>query len=261
MDLHLTNKIVVVTGGSAGIGKAIIEEFLKEGATVATVGRREQPLADLAAELKASGYDLYYEAHDVSDRAGMSAFAENVFNKFGRIDVWVNNAGVNRLGKFMDYTDDDYDYVMNINLKAVFQCTQIAASYMKKQKSGVIINAESFAQRLAQANSTIYAASKAGVSSFTKSTAAALAPYGIRVIGYMPGVIATPLAFDMIKKNPEKYTKDIAMHRVGEPAEAAKPIVFLASDCASFVNAVNLEISGGKFAVQDCNMAYELEAE
>ena len=261
MDLGLAGKVVVVTGGSKGIGSAIVKEFLKENAIVATFGRSMDALESYAAELKQEGFDIYYEALDASDREAVTAFAGRVAEKYGTIDVWVNNAGTNRLGRFLDYTDDDYDYIMNVNLKSVFMCTQIAAEIMKKKGSGVIVNASSFAMHMAQANSTIYAATKSAVSSFTKSTAGALAPFGIRVVGYMPGVILTPLAYEMIKSDPEKYYKDIAMHRTGKPEEIAKPVVFLASECASFITGVDLEIGGGKFAVQDCMMAYNLEKE
>lgn len=261
MDLGLTGKVVVVTGGSKGIGSAIVREFFKEGAVVATFGRTEKALRTFAEELAKEGYDLYFEALDASKKSEVSAFAQRVKERFGSIDVWVNNAGTNRLGRFLDYSEEDYDYIMDINTKSVFLCTQIAGSIMKEQGGGVIINASSFATHMAQANSTIYAASKCAVASFTKSTAGALAPFGIRVVGYMPGVILTPLAYDMIKSDPEKYYKDIAMHRTGDPEEIAKPVVFLASPCASFITGVDLEIGGGKFAVQDCMMAYNMEKE
>ena len=245
----------------------IIEAMKKEGSPLSAsqvaelTGIDKKAVDKVFAELKKEGFDIYYEALDASDRKAVTAFAERVAEKYGTIDVWGNNAGTNRLGRFLDYTDDDYDYIMNVNLKSVFMCTQIAAEIMKKKGSGVIVNASSFAMHMAQANSTIYAATKSAVSSFTKSTAGALAPFGIRVVGYMPGVILTPLAYEMIKSDPEKYYKDIAMHRTGQPEEIAKPVVFLASECASFITGVDLEIGGGKFAVQDCMMAYNLEKE
>ena len=145
---------------------------------------------------------------------------------------------------------------MNTDLRAVFHCTQIAANVMKRHGGGVIINASSFNSQIAHANGTIYAAAKAGVTSFTKSTAAALAPYNIRVVSYLPGLISTPLAEALIKHNPEKYFKDIALGRPGRTEEIAKPVVFLASDCASYISGVDVEITGAKFAVQDCTMAW-----
>ena len=261
MDLQLKDKVVVVTGGTKGIGRAVVEEFLKEGAIVATFGRTQSTIDTFLKEIEEEGLQVYCESVDASDRAAVKGFAQRVKEKFGSLDVWINNAGTNRLGRFLDYTDDDYDYIMNVNTKSVFMGTQIAAEIMKEQGGGVIINASSFAKNLAQANSTIYAASKSAVSSFTKSTAGALAPFNIRVVGYMPGVILTPLAYEMIQSDPEKYYKDIAMHRTGEPYEIAKPLVFLASPCASYITGVDLEINGGKFAVQDCMMAYNMEKE
>lgn len=260
MELHLIDRTVVITGGATGIGRAAAIEFLREGAHVAVLGRRIEPLRKLHSEMLKLGYEIYYESCDVTDIKAVRAYAQNVKKHFGSIDVWINNAGVAIDKPFMKFTDSDWDEICAINLKSVFDCTQIAASYMIQNGGGVIINASSFCAKIPHANGVLYAATKAAVSNMTKSTAAALAPYGIRVLGYVPGMIVTPISESMIAKYKEKFTKDIALGRLGHPEDLAKPIVFLASDAASYITGIDLEISGGKFTSQDCAMAWRMKA-
>lgn len=261
MDLHLANKTVVITGGATGIGRAASMEFLREGANVAILGRRLEPLKAFHEEMRAQNYDVYYESCDVTDPDGVRAYAQRVKERFGSVDVWINNAGISIDKDFLQFTDADWEKICAINLKAVFDCTQIAAACMVPQHSGVILNASSFCAKIPHANGVLYAATKAAVSSMTKSTAAALAPYGIRVLGYIPGMIVTPISENMISQYREKFTKDIALGRLGHPEDLAKPIVFMASDAASYMTGFDMEISGGKFTVQDCSMAWKLCAE
>ena len=259
MDLHLNGKVVVITGGASGIGKAAAKAFLDEGALVCILGRREEPMREFAGEEAASGREIFYAACDVSDTEGLRAYAKEVVRRYGRLDVWINNAGIAIDKPFCDFDEADWNHVTDINLKAVFFGTQIAAEHMKKQGSGVIINASSFAAKIPHANGVIYAATKAAVSNMTRSTAAALAPYGIRVIGYIPGMIVTPISESMVSQYREKFTKDISAGRLGRPEDLAKPIVFMASDAASYITGTDIEITGGKFAVQDCAMAWRFK--
>ena len=261
MDLNLTGKVVVVTGGGTGIGRAIALAFLREGARAAIIGRREGPLLEVKEEASKEGYDLLCRSCDVTKPDQVKAFVEDLTEKYGRLDVWVNNAGIGNNKRFLDFTGEDFDQIVDVNMKSVFQCTQIAAEVMKKQGSGVILNATSFNAKLAHANGVLYAATKAAVSSMTKSTAAALAPFGIRVLGYLPGMIVTPISEEMVKQHREKFIRDISMRRLGTPEDLAKPIVFLASDAAGYMTGTDIEISGGKFAVQDCSLAWKMEEE
>ena len=261
MDLHLTGKAVVITGGGTGIGRAIAEEYLKEGARVAICGRRIAPLESFASEMKEKGFDVYYESADVSVRESVTGFAEHVEEKFGTIDIWISNAGIDIRKRFLDYTDEDFLQIADVNLKGVFICTQVAGEVMKRHGGGVIINASSWNSILPHANNAIYSATKAGVSNFTKSTAAALAPFGIRVLGYVPGMIVTDLSRPLIAGREDAFIKDMAIGRLGSPEDLAGPVVFLSSDRASFLTGINVEIAGGKFAVQDCRMAYRMEEE
>lgn len=260
MELGLKGKTAVVTGGSAGIGRAITEEFLKEGVMVATCARREEPLIRLASELPEYAEQLYFEVCDVTDTEGMGLFADHVEERFGGIDIWVNNAGTNILKMVDQYSEEDYDTIMNTNMKSVFFLSRIAAEKMKKRGGGVILNASSFAVGMAHANGVIYAMSKAGVMSFCQSAAAVYAPYGIRVVNYRPGLITTPLSAEQIREDPDKYVKDIPLRRAGETSEIAKPVVFLASPQASYITGVELVIHGGKFSVQDCSVPWKSAA-
>lgn len=260
MELNLKGKVAVISGGATGIGKATALEYMKEGVQVAVFGRRRNVLEEFADECRELGYSLYYEAIDAADSAGVAAFAENVFQRFGHIDVWINNAGISIDKEFTEFTQEDWDKIVSINMEGVFHGTQIAAKYMKQTGGGVIINASSFASLIPHANGVIYAATKAAVSSMTRSTAAALAPWGIRVIGYIPGMIQTGISADFINAYRDKFTKDISLGRLGVPEDLAKPIVFLSSECAGYISGCDIQISGGKFAAQDCSMSWRMKA-
>ncbi|MEA4932643.1 MAG: SDR family oxidoreductase [Lawsonibacter sp.] len=260
MELNLNHKTVVITGGATGIGRATAVEFLHEGANVAILGRRLAPLERFHDEMQREGYEVFCESCDVTQAGHVRSYAQRVQERFGSLDVWINNAGVAIDKPFMQFTSEDWETICSINLKAVFECTQIAAACMMPQNSGVIINASSFCAKIPHANGVLYAATKAAVSNMTKSTAAALAPYGIRVLGYIPGMIVTPISERMVAQYKEKFTNDIALRRLGRPEDLAKPIVFFASDAAAYMTGFDIEISGGKFAVQDCSLAWQLSA-
>ena len=261
MDLHLTGKIVVITGGGTGIGRGLAETYLKEGAQVAICGRRIEPLAKFAEEMKPKGHEIYYESVDVTDRAALTAFAARVEEKFGTIDIWINNAGIAINKRFLDFTDEDYMKITDINLKGVFMGTQIAAEIMKRHGGGVIVNASSFNVMMPHVDGALYAATKAGVSNFTKSTAAALGPFGIRVFSYIPGMIETEMSHQLFKEKGADFIRDMALGRFGKPEDMAPAVVFLSSDQASYITGIDIVIAGGKFAVQDCSMAYRMEEE
>lgn len=258
MDLNLNGKVVVMTGGTAGIGKAAALEFAREGCTVAVVARSKEKLAAMKKKTDALGYSFEYASADVADIPAMEAFAQALYQKHGHIDVWVNNAGVAINRDCTEFTEEEYDRIMNTNLKSVFFCSRIAAKYMKLQKTGgVILNASSFVVNIPHANGAVYAASKAGVSSLTRTFAACLAPYNIRVLGYIPGMIVSDMSSDFIEQNREKFVRDISMHRLGVPEDLAKPIVFMASDAAGYMTGFDIEITGGKFAVQACDYGWK----
>lgn len=259
MELHLKDKSVVVTGGGTGIGREIAKEFACEGAKVSICGRRLDRLEFVCSELQKEGLDCDCYSIDVSDFEAMHRMADQIAEKTGGIDVWINNAGVARSNSLLEYTKEDYDYIMGINLESVYEGCRTAAKHMVRQgRGGVIINASSFASKIPSVDTAIYAASKAAVSSFTRSFAAALAPYGIRVCGYIPGVISTEINASYIDKQTANNIPHIPLRQVAGPKSLAKPVVFLASDACYYITGVELEISGGKFAVQNSWVAWEM---
>lgn len=236
MKLNLEDKVVIITGGAAGIGRATAERFESEGARVV--------VWDVTGD----------ERVDVTNREAVEAATNGVVAKYGRIDVLVNNAGITRDAQLVKYKDgqvvstmDDaaFDAVINVNLRAVFVCTRAVAPHMIANGGGVILNASSIVGLYGNFGQTNYAATKAGVISFTKTWARELGKYNIRVNAVAPGFIAT----DMVKSMPPKVLDTMAQHtplgRMGEPADIANAYVWLASDAAKFVSGAVLSVDGG----------------
>jgi len=260
MDLQLKDKVVVITGGSQGIGKAAALEFAREGARVCVCARRQERLDEAKAEFVALGYELFTRKTDVTKYEELTSFAAEVVKTYGRIDVWINNAGTNHYRRILDYRMEEYQEIVNTNLTAVFFGSQIAAGYMKESGGGVILSAASYSAVTPLAGKGLYAACKSGVVSLTKTMAAEFAPYHIRVNAYIPGLIRTEISRSNIDKYGDRMVQDIPMKRLGEPEDLAKPIVFLASDAAAgYVNGTTLEISGAKRCVQNPWFGYEEE--
>jgi len=250
MDLGLKGKVAVVTGGSTGIGFASAMELAKEGCVVAICGRSEKKLAAAKEEFEKNGLSVDTYVVDVTDEGEIKTFVKAIADKYGRIDIWYNNAGTNVTGHIVDYSTENWDMVFNTNVRSTFIAIREVGNLMKKT-GGVIINTSSFAAVIPSAGSAAYAASKMGVDALTRVAAAELAPYGVRVIGIVPGVIETPLTMrgDGNFLSAQRM-QDIVMDRFGKPEEVAKAVAFAASDAAAYITGVNFEISGGKFCVQ-----------
>lgn len=253
MDLHLREHVIVITGGGTGIGKAAALEFAREGATVCILGRRELALQQACDEARREGLVLYMYPADATDPQALQAVAESIAERFHTIDVWINNAGTLLIRPMLDVTREDWQSAMDANLYSVLLGTQIAAPYMKAQRGGVILNASSFAAKIPNASSGVYAIAKSGVSMMTKVLSSELAPYGIRVAGYMPGPIATEMTSSTSPEEEAAQRNTVVLHRRGKAEEAGKLLVLLASDACSYISGVDVEISGGKFAVQNPN--------
>ncbi|HYR28318.1 MAG TPA: SDR family oxidoreductase [Thermoanaerobaculia bacterium] len=233
MNLNLKDKVVIVTGGAAGIGRATVEAFEAEGATVVV-----WDLPDV----------------NVTSAEAVNAAAADVVAKHGRSDVLVNNAGIVRDAQLIKWKDgevasmmDDatFDAVINVNLKGVFLCTRAVAPHMIKAGSGVVLNASSIVGLYGNFGQTNYAATKAGVISFTKTWARELGRYNIRVNCVAPGFIAT----EMVKAMPQKVLDGMAgrtpLGKIGEPSDIANAYVWLASDAAKFVHGAVVSVDGG----------------
>jgi 3-oxoacyl-[acyl-carrier protein] reductase len=249
--MRLKDKVTLITGGAAGIGKATAQRFLEEGAKVIICDVDQDAGANAVNEL---GNGLSFYPVDVTDRQAVQNWADEVVAKFECIDVLVNNAGIlrdNLLVKVKDgelvkqMPEADFDLVVSVNLKGVFNCTQAVAPYMVKQGSGVILNATSIVGLDGNFGQTNYVATKAGVVGMTKVWARELGRYGIRVNAIAPGFTLT----EMVKQMPQKMLDGMIartpLRRMGEPVDVANAYLFLASEEASFISGVALRVDGG----------------
>ena len=248
--MRLKDKVTLITGGAAGIGKATAQRFQEEGAVVVICDVKEEAGQAVADEL---GLAAFYKVN-VADRQDVQRWIDDVAARFGRIDVLVNNAGVLRDGRLVvvkegalvkQMPEADWDLVIGVNLKGVFNCTQAVAPVMIRQGSGVILNASSVVGLDGNFGQTNYVATKAGVVGMTKVWARELGRNGIRVNAIAPGFILT----EMVLQMPEKIREEMAAHaplrRMGEPRDIANAYLFLASDEASYISGEVLRVDGG----------------
>ena len=203
MELGLTGRTVVITGGSSGIGKAVAWEYLKEGCHVAVCSRGQARLEDAVREFQAAGYSVFARSLDVTDYPAVERFADEVAEAYGKIDVWYNNAASNQTKSLMDYSYDEFRNSTEALLVSVFAGCKIAAAHMRKTGGGVILNASSYSAVIPNAGRAPYSACKSAVSSLTRSFAAELAPDQIRVLAYVPGLIATEIT-NAVAQTPEE---------------------------------------------------------
>ena len=256
MELGYQGKVVGITGAASvrGIGFAIARRMLQEGASVFICDLKQEAVDAAVQELAAYGTVKGYAA-DVSSEEAVEGFFDKAMVDFGKIDVFISNAGIYPQSALMDMSVKQWDAVMSVNLRSVFLCARGAYRCMKG-KGGVLINAASYAAVLGSAGSGAYAASKAAVHSLTKPLAAELAPYNIRVNGFIPGVIQTGMTQAVVDAKGEKLVDQIALHRLGQPDDVARAVAFLASDAASYLTGTFIEISGGKLCVQNPDYGY-----
>jgi len=247
--MRLDDKVCIITGGAAGIGKATAACFAQHNAQVIICD-----VDQAAGEKVASDIGGEFFLVDVGDRQAVQEFIDQVVGKYKRVDVLVNNAGVLRDGLLVKVKDgqlvkqmpeDDFDFVINVNLKGVFNCTQAVTPFMIEQGSGVILNASSVVGLDGNFGQTNYVATKAGVVGMTKVWARELGRYGIRVNVVAPGFIAT----EMVQAMPEKILSGMKgrtpLNRLGQPEDVANAYLFLASDEAAFISGAVLRVDGG----------------
>jgi 3-oxoacyl-[acyl-carrier protein] reductase len=245
MGKKLKGKVAIVTGASRGIGRVIAIELAKNGADVAVLARNKEKLervrSDLEKRFKVRSIAL---PADVSDSKAIKKSFALIKKKLGRVDILINNAGVNKRKNVHKLTEEDWDSEINVNLKGPFICSKIASQYMKKQRMGWIINIASFKIK-EPATSAGYTASKTGLIGLTRCFARDLIPYGIYVNAISPGPIETDMAKQWSEEDRERYIDKTAIKRLGQPEEIAKVVSFLVSPSASYIIGTNIDVNGG----------------
>lgn len=254
--MRLENTIVFITGGGRGIGRAIALSVAKEGADVAVNDINHETAAAVVQEIEHLGRRGLVVPGDVTQKAAVTQMVQHVVHTFGRIDVFFNNAGIIQATPFLEISEAEWDRTMTINAKGVFLCGQAVAQQMLKQGKGKIINTSSIASRVGSAYQAAYNASKAAVSSLTKSMALALAPSGITVNALAPGIIDTDMWVYLDERlstflnlppgEPRKRRiQQVPLGRQGTPEDIAKVAVFLASSDSDYINGQTINICGG----------------
>lgn len=240
----LQDKVAIVTGGTRGIGFETVRLFKENGANVVLFGSKKDTVdaavQKLAEEnLEVMGY--YPNLNDITDIEGV---LKEINDKYGHIDIVVNNAGISANKKIEETTSEDFAKIMNLNVNAIFNVTKAVTPYMKKQGEGVILNTSSMVSIYGQPSGVGYPASKSAVNGLTKSLARELAPFGIRVNAVAPGVTNTDMVAALPKEQIEPLIKTIPLGRIGEPRDIANAFLFLASDMASYVTGTILSVDG-----------------
>lgn len=242
----LKGKVAIVTGGTRGIGLAVVNKFLDNGAFVVLCGSREETVNKALAEIRNQRPEAQAEGAwpDLTSLAEVQKLAADIYEKYGKIDILVNNAGISARDSIYQYTEEEFDKIMNLNIKAVFNCTRAVAGYMKEQKSGSIINTSSVVSLYGQPAGCGYPASKFAVNGLTKSLARELGADNIRVNAVAPGVTRTDMVAALPKEMVDRLAAGIPLGRVGEPEEVADAFLFLASGMASYITGEILSVDG-----------------
>lgn len=243
--MRLNGKVAIITGAARGIGKATAEKFLKEGASVVICDISQEQVDTAVNELKSISENIAGIKVDVTNRAEVDEMVKFTLEKFGKIDCLVNNAGITADNTLLKMSEEEWDRVININLKGVFNCGQAVAKVMSDQGSGVILNATSVVGLYGNYGQTNYAATKWGVIGMTKTWAKELGKKGIRVNAVAPGFILTPMTEKMPEKVLDMMKDKAPLKRIGKPEDIANAYAFLASDEASFITGTVLSVDGG----------------
>ncbi len=243
--MRLENKVTVITGAGSGIGKETALLFAKEGAKVVVADFNEKGGEETTADIKKNGGEAFFAKLDVSSREQAKQMVKITLEKYGRIDVLINNAGIVQDAFLSKMTEEQWDKVISVNLKGVFNCSQAVVEVMMNQGKGVIINTSSIVGLNGNVGQVNYAATKAGLIGMTKTLAKELGKKGVRVNAVAPGFIATPMTSNVPEKILEMMKEKTPLRRLGEAKDVAYAYLYLASDEANFVNGAVLCVDGG----------------
>jgi len=243
--MKLKGKVAVITGAAQGIGYATARKFLDEGASVALVDLSDEALQGARSQLKVNGEIIESFAVDVTRRDQLDRMVDRLRGRFGRIDILVNNAGITQDARIQNMTEEQFDRVIDVNLKGTYNSCKAVLAPMLEQGSGVILNASSVVGIYGNFGQTNYAASKFGVIGFVKTWARELGPKGIRCNAVCPGFIATHILETIPERVLNQLKDRVPLKRLGRPEEVANVYAFLASDEASYINGAVIEVAGG----------------
>jgi 3-oxoacyl-[acyl-carrier protein] reductase len=243
--MDLEGKVALVTGGAQGIGQVTALHLASKGADVAVSDINREGALRTAKEIEGLGRRGLALEGDVSNPADAEIIVAKTVEQLGGIDILVNNAGITRDKLLLRMTEEDWDAVLNVNLKGTFNCTKAAIKHMVKRKSGRVVNIASVVGEMGNAGQANYAASKAGIIGLTKSIAREYAQRGINVNAIAPGYIETPMTEALSEKVKEELKAGIPMARLGTPSDVAKAVYFLVSDASSYITGQVLNVNGG----------------
>jgi 3-oxoacyl-[acyl-carrier protein] reductase len=244
--MKLEDQVAIVTGGARGIGKAIALTLAREGARVALIDVEKERIEALKEEIEKNGGQAIAIFCDISKSSEVKDMVGQVHKTFGRVDILVNNAGIIRRGTIETVTEEDWDRVMEVNLKGTFNCSKAVVEVMKQQGYGKIVNVSSIAGKMGDITSAPgYGPSKAGVDALTKTLARQLAQYGINVNAVSPHAIETEMSAQWSEQRRKEIMASIPLGRLGKPEDVANAVLFLASDDASFITGEILDVNGG----------------
>ena len=246
MKFDLKNKIAIVTGASQGIGETIAVEMAKSGANVFCLARNKNALDSTINKIISNGDKASAYSCDISDNEQFNNIVTDIFKEYGSIDILVNNAGITNDTLLMRMSDDQWDSVLNINLKGSFTCTRSVIKYMMKKKSGRIINITSIVGLTGNAGQANYAASKAGLIGMTKSIAKEVASRGITANCVAPGWIETAMTEQLSDDVKNKFLSQIPTGKIGYPKDIANTVIFLASKEAEYITGQTITVDGGR---------------
>jgi 3-oxoacyl-[acyl-carrier protein] reductase len=244
--MKLKDRVGIVTGGARGIGKAIALTFIREGAKVAIIDSDKEKLDMLKKEMGKESKEVTVIPCDITKSGNVKQMVDQVRKGFGRIDILVNNAGIIRRGTIETVTEEDWDRVIEVNLKGTFNCCKAVVEAMKSRRYGKIVNISSIAAKMGDiASAPGYGPSKAGMDALTKTLARQLAQYGINVNGVAPHAIETEMSAQWSDERRKEIIASIPLGRLGKPEDVANAVLFLASDEASFITGEILDVNGG----------------
>ena len=244
----LENKVAIITGATRGIGLATAKLFLENKAKVVILGSKKESVDKALSELSEYKDNILGFYPKLSSYEEMASVFDKTYQKFGSIDILINNAGVSSSTKIDDYKEGEFESIIDLNVNAMYVCSKIAVEYMKKQNSGVILNTSSMVSIYGQSAGCAYPTSKFAVNGFTKSLARELGPYQIRVNAVAPGVVKTDMVAVLPKEVIEPVIGKIPLGRMAEPEDIANTFLYLASPMASFVTGAILSVDGAGMA-------------